>query len=75
LIGEEGNPEMMENLLLMKKENLASFISMKVFEEGLDRFLPFFVNYEYKLILQAMQDHDMATNGADIIAADLLNRL
>jgi uncharacterized protein (TIGR00661 family) len=75
LIGEEGNPEMMENLLLMKKENLASFISMKVFEEDLDRFLPFFVKYEYKLILQAMRDHAMATNGADIIAADILDRL
>ena len=75
LIGEAMNPEMSENILMLKKEHLGSFISLETFEHGLSKFLPSFVQHEYPLILKSMKEHEIATNGADIIAQDMLNHL
>jgi hypothetical protein len=75
LIGEAMNPEMNENILNLKKEHLGSFISMDTFENGLDRFLPAFLLHEYKFIQQSMNDHDIATNGAEVIAKDILSKI
>lgn len=75
LIGEAMNPEMNENILTLKKEHLGSFISMDTFENGLNRFLPAFLLHEYKFIQQSMKDHEIATNGAEIIAKDILSKL
>lgn len=75
LIGEAMNPEMNENILTLKKEHLGSFISMDTFENGLDKFLPAFLLHEYKFIQQSMKDHEFETNGAEVIAKDIVNRL
>ncbi|MFM7310726.1 MAG: glycosyltransferase, partial [Flavobacteriales bacterium] len=75
LIGEAMNPEMNENILMLKKEHLGSFISLETFEKGLSKFLPSFVQHEYPLIQSSMRNHSIATNGADIIAQDILNHL
>lgn len=73
LIGEAMNPELNENILLLKKKNLGSFISTEVFENTLDIFLPEFLEHEYKYLHKMMESHDIETNGAEVIAKDILN--
>lgn len=75
LIGEAMNPEMSENILMLKKQNLGSFISMDIFERGLDKYLPAFIAHEYNFIQRQMQEHTIATNGAEVIVSDILNHL
>lgn len=75
LIGEAMNPEMNENILLLKKQHLGSFISMSTFETGLGAYLPSFLQHEYKMIQAMMNNHEIASNGAEIITNDLLNHL
>jgi len=75
LIGEAMNPEMNENILLLKKQNLGSFISMETFEMHLGHYLPDFLNHEYKFIQNRMDKHDIATNGAEVIVKDMLEYL
>lgn len=75
LIGEAMNPEMNENILALKKQHLGSFVSLDTFENDLQKFLPAFLNHEYKFICQQMKDHEMETNGAEVIARDILEHL
>ena len=75
LLGEAMNPEMNENIINLKKGGLATFIGLDTFENSLDTFLPHFIDHEYKSILQNMQNHEMATNGAEVIARDILDRI
>lgn len=75
LIGEAMNPEMNENILLLKKQHLGSFISIATFENNLGKFLPSFLKHEYGHIKDMMRDHDIATNGAEVIVNDMLNHL
>jgi uncharacterized protein (TIGR00661 family) len=75
LIGEAMNPEMNENILLLKKQHLGSFISIETFEIGLGKFLPAFLKHEYGHIKDMMDNHDIATNGAEVIVKDMLNYL
>jgi uncharacterized protein (TIGR00661 family) len=75
LIGEAMNPEMNENILLLKKQHLGSFISMQTFESGLGYYLPSFLKHEYKMIQSMMNEHQIASNGAEVITNDLLNHL
>lgn len=75
LIGEAMNPEMNENILLLKKQHLGSFISITTFENNLGKFLPSFLKHEYGHIKDTMRDHDIATNGAEVIVNDILNHL
>lgn len=75
LIGEAMNPEMNENILMLKKQHLGSFISMQTFEAGLGLYLPAFLKHEYNMIKHMMNDHQIATNGAEIIKNDMLNHL
>lgn len=75
LIGEAMNPEMNENILNLKKAHLGTFIGLSTFENELDKYLPSFVETEYPFIKQEMQNHDIATNGAEIIAQDMLEKL
>jgi len=75
LIGEAMNPEMNENILLLKKQHLGSFISMQTFENGLGFYLPAFLKHEYKMIQSMMSKHEIASNGAEVITKDLLNHL
>lgn len=75
LIGEAMNPEMNENILNLKKSHLGTFIGLETFELGLHKFLPTFVDTEYPFIKKAMQDHEIETNGAEIIARDILDKI
>lgn len=75
LIGEAMNPEMNENILLLKKQHLGSFISIDTFEKGLGKFLPSFLKHEYGHIKDMMTKHEIATNGAEVIVKDMLNYL
>jgi UDP-N-acetylglucosamine:LPS N-acetylglucosamine transferase len=75
LIGEAMNPEMNENILQLKKHHLGSFISIQTFENGLGDYLPSFLNHEYKTIQSMMNSHQIAANGAEIVARDILNHL
>jgi uncharacterized protein (TIGR00661 family) len=75
LIGEAMNPEMNENILLLKKQHLGSFISIETFEKDLGKFLPSFLKHEYGHIKDMMRDHSIATNGAEVIVKDILEHL
>ncbi len=75
LLGEAMNPEISENILMLKKSHLASFISLKTFEEELGQFLPAFIQHEYVFIRASIQNHEIETNGAEVIARDILNNL
>jgi uncharacterized protein (TIGR00661 family) len=75
LIGEAMNPEMNENILMLKRQNLGSFISMYTFERELDTYLPAFIKHEYGFIRDQMRAHAIATNGAEVIVKDILNHL
>jgi uncharacterized protein (TIGR00661 family) len=75
LIGEAMNPEMSENILMLKRQNLGSFISMEIFERGLDKYLPAFIAHEYNFIRRQMQEHTIETNGAEVIVRDIMNYL
>ena len=75
LIGEAMNPEMNENILMLKKQHLGSFISMQTFESDLGNYLPSFLKHEYNMIKSMMNEHEIASNGAEIITNDMLNHL
>lgn len=75
LIGEAMNPELNENILLLKRQNLGSFISLETFERELDKFLPDFLKHEYVFIRKMMSGHEIGTNGAEVIVKDMLNYL
>ncbi len=73
LIGEDMNPEIIENSMQLKKVGLASFISLKDFSSHLSEVLPMFIKNEYQTILERMKQHTFALNGADVIASHILN--
>lgn len=75
LIGEAMNPEMSENILNLKKGGLGTFISIDTFENDLGTYLPGFIELEYKAIEQNMFDHEHETNGAEVIAKHILDRI
>lgn len=75
LLGEAANPEMVENILNLKKEHLGTFISMETFENELDTYLPDFLAHEYPFIRDRMQAHSLQTNGAEVIAESILSTI
>ncbi|MDZ4824017.1 MAG: glycosyltransferase [Flavobacteriales bacterium] len=75
LLGEAMNPEINENIMMLKQQHLASFISLSTFENDLGKFLPSFLMHEYKFIRQSMVEHTIATNGAEVIASSILERI
>ena len=75
LLSEAMNPEMNENIIHIKHQGLGSFISLDVFGNQLAEFLPRFIDSEYKMILENMNNHTIASNGAQVVAEDILNRL
>ena len=74
LLSEAMNPEMNENIISLKHSGLGSFMSLGDFESRLSTFLPQFVKNEYRVLETNMKNHDMRTDGAAIIAEDILNR-
>lgn len=75
LVGEAMNPEMSENMMNIKHEGLGSFVSLDHFTRRFNRLLPEFVDREYGGVLQAMREHEIGTDGAAVIADDILNRV
>ena len=73
LIGEAMNPEINENIINLKNQGLASFISIDEFRLGLNRFLPSFLKNEFNSLKTNMENHELPINGAEIIAKDILN--
>lgn len=75
LLGEAMNPEMNENIIALKKAGLGSFISMSDFEQNFYPFLKKFIKHEYQGLKENMMQHNIPTNGAEVIAKDILNKL
>jgi len=73
LIGEALNPEMDMNMLLLKQQGLASFISLDSFTGDFRAVLYDFIDNEYKSLKQAMETHDIASDGARVVAEEILN--
>lgn len=75
LLGEAANPEMSENIINLKKSGLGSFMSLLDFESNLGSFLSGFISSEYNQLKKNMYNHSMQTNGAEVIAKDILNSI
>lgn len=75
LVGEAVNPEMNENMLNIKKSQMGTMVSLEDFAGKLESFLPRFIENEYQNILHAMENHEIPSNGATVVAEDILNRL
>ena len=75
LISESLNPEMDFNIAELKKLRLGAFTSLEDFCNRFNLVLDSFLKYEYKMIDKAMQEHSFQTNGAQVIAEDVLNSL
>ena len=73
LISEAMNPEMEHNIIELMKERLGSFVGMKEFENNLCDFLNRFFDNEYEVLLKTIQQHQMETNGAKVIATKILD--
>jgi hypothetical protein len=75
LVGEVVNPEISENMMNVKHEGLGSFISLEKFTGHFNKMLPHFVKYEFPSVLQAVRSHEISSDGAKVIAQDILNRV
>ena len=75
LVGEAMNPEMSENMVNLKNEGLGTFVSLDRFTRSLPTLLPHFVKHEYPGILEAMREHEIPTDGARVIAEEILDRV
>ena len=75
LLGEPMNPEIERNLLYLKQEDLGSFISLENFVNRFDDVLSKFIENEYKTIKSRMDEHEYETNGAEVVAEDILERV
>lgn len=75
LIGESINPEMLENFVFVKEWGLGSFFGAEQFANGFARFLPRFVEGEYRHLKENMQNHEIRSDGAAVIAADILDQV
>jgi uncharacterized protein (TIGR00661 family) len=75
LLGEPMNPEIERNLLYIKEEELGSFISLKNFVGAFADVLNRFIDNEYKNIKTRMDEHELETNGAEVVAAEILQRV
>ncbi len=75
LISEAMNPEMEHNIIELMKERLGSFVGMKQFENDLCGFLNKFFDNEYEILLQNMKQHTIETNGAKVIASQILEHV
>lgn len=73
LIGEALNPEMDMNMLLLKQTGLASFISLESFAGNFCAVLGDFVDNEYKSLRRAMDAHEIRSDGARVVAEEILN--
>ncbi len=75
LVGEALNPEMESNMLLMKQQGLASFASIGKLSDQFGPTLYDFLDGEYDLVKRNMMEHTVRTDGARVVAEDILNRV
>ncbi len=75
LFGEALNPEMESNLLLMKNLGVASFVGMDKLVSEFEKTLTRFIEGEYDHVKRHMDEHDLASDGARVIAEDILNEV
>jgi uncharacterized protein (TIGR00661 family) len=75
LFGEDLNPEMRENSVFVKEAGIGSFTSIKALKEDPLRVISDFVEGEYEIVKRNMKDHQIRTDGAEVVAADMLNYL
>ncbi|GAB5539196.1 MAG: hypothetical protein Salg2KO_12990 [Salibacteraceae bacterium] len=75
LISESMNPEMDFNIAELKKLRLGAFMSANDFRNNFIAVLDSFFKYEFTMIQETMKNHSFATNGAQVIAKDLLSSL
>lgn len=73
LFSENLNPEMDFNLLTLKNEGLATFISMDRFRKNFKGTIYSFFENEYDLVKKNIEEHDYKFNGAEVIAETILN--
>ena len=75
LLGEGQNPEIERNLVYIKQEGLGSFISLDRFVHALRDSLYGFIDAEYVQIRKRIEAHEYRSDGASVIAEDILNRV
>jgi hypothetical protein len=75
LIGETMNPEMEVNMLYLKQAGLATHISLKDFTHRLEKSLPRFIEREYPGVKLALDEHEWPCDGAEVIAADIMETI
>ena len=75
LVGEAMNPEMNENMINIKNEGLGSFVALERFTRSFNTLLPNFIEHEFRALQHAMDHHEIPTDGARIIAEDILDRI
>ncbi len=75
LLGEANNPEMLENIMELKRQGLASFVAREHLEKDALGTLKTFIDSEYPVISERMQSHEMGIDGADVVAREILNSL
>jgi UDP:flavonoid glycosyltransferase YjiC (YdhE family) len=73
LISEAMNPEMEHNIIELLKERLGAFMSLAEFESDLDSALRSFFDREYEILLDNTRKHIIETNGAEVIAKEILD--
>jgi uncharacterized protein (TIGR00661 family) len=75
LIGEARNPEMERNLFCIKQQDLGSFVSLQRFRNQFADTLQRFIDGEYLHIKNQTQNHDIRTDGADVVAKAIVDIL
>ena len=75
LISEHMNPEVERNLFCVKQQGLGSFTSLEKFEHHFSSTLRYFIDGEYQQIKNNMLNHDISTNGADVVAHSILDQI
>jgi uncharacterized protein (TIGR00661 family) len=75
LISESMNPEMDFNVAALKKMRLGSFISLKDFRHNFESVLNSFLKFEFNMISENMNQHEFRTDGAHIIAKEILDAI
>lgn len=75
LLGEDVNPEISENMMHIKKENLGSFVSLEKIAGHFGKVLARFIEHELPGIRKHLQEHALATDGAKVIAREIISRV
>lgn len=75
LIGEPHNPEIVNNIAAVERQKLGAFLPLDQFVDRFRESLLRFIEDEYEIVRRQMRDHEHETNGARVVAADILDHL